>query len=78
MTAPHRGSLLTHLGRNDAVGGWSHHRSLFARMTGSGCHPANGAGGMGPTPGNSVWIYGGTPEQLNLTILRRRFAGMPI
>lgn len=52
-------------------------KMLFAQMNCSGCHAANGAGGMGPALSNSVWIYGGTPEQLYLTILHGRPAGMP-
>lgn len=42
-----------------------------------GCHAANGAGGMGPSLSNSVFIYGAAPENIYLTILQGRPRGMP-
>ncbi|UIJ71014.1 cytochrome c [Aurantimonas sp. HBX-1] len=43
-----------------------------------GCHAPNGAGGMGPSLSNHVWIYGSEPENIYLSILQGRPAGMPV
>ena len=43
----------------------------------SGCHAANGAGGMGPSLSNDSWIYRSTPANIYLTILQGRAKGMP-
>lgn len=42
-----------------------------------GCHAPNGAGGMGPSLSNAKFIYGGEPENIYLSILQGRPAGMP-
>jgi cytochrome c oxidase cbb3-type subunit 3 len=42
-----------------------------------GCHMSNGGGGMGPALSNSVFIYGGEPENIYLTIVQGRPNGMP-
>ncbi|MEZ0168660.1 cytochrome c [Microvirga sp. TS319] len=42
-----------------------------------GCHAPNGAGGMGPSLSNSVFIYGSEPAQIFLTIYQGRPRGMP-
>jgi cytochrome c oxidase cbb3-type subunit III len=43
----------------------------------SGCHAANGAGGMGPSLSNNKWIYRSSPANIFLTIYQGRSAGMP-
>ena len=42
-----------------------------------GCHAPNGAGGMGPSLSNALFQYGGKPQDIYLTILQGRPAGMP-
>ena len=42
-----------------------------------GCHAPNGAGGMGPSLSNSVFIYGHEPENIFLSIVQGRPGGMP-
>jgi cytochrome c oxidase cbb3-type subunit 3 len=42
-----------------------------------GCHMSNGGGGMGPALSNSLFIYGGEPENIYLTIVQGRPNGMP-
>jgi cytochrome c oxidase cbb3-type subunit 3 len=43
----------------------------------SGCHAANGGGGMGPSLSDNAWIYRSSPANIYLTILQGRSAGMP-
>jgi cytochrome c oxidase cbb3-type subunit 3 len=43
----------------------------------SGCHMANGGGGMGPALSNHKWIYRESPANLYLDIVQGRSAGMP-
>lgn len=43
----------------------------------SGCHAANGAGGMGPSLSNDVWLYRSSPANIYLTIIQGRQRGMP-
>lgn len=49
----------------------------FDRFNCSGCHAANGGGGMGPSLSNDRWIYGQSPANIYLTILQGRPNGMP-
>lgn len=42
-----------------------------------GCHAPNGAGGMGPSLSDHAFIYGREPENIYLSILQGRPAGMP-
>jgi cytochrome c oxidase cbb3-type subunit 3 len=48
----------------------------FQAFNCAGCHAANGGGGMGRSLSNSVFIYGGRPENIYLTIVQGR-VGMP-
>lgn len=43
----------------------------------SGCHAANGAGGMGPSLSNNSWLYRSSPANIYLTIVQGRSKGMP-
>jgi cytochrome c oxidase cbb3-type subunit 3 len=43
----------------------------------SGCHAANGGGGMGPSLSDNQWIYRSSPANIYLTIVQGRSAGMP-
>jgi len=43
----------------------------------SGCHMANGGGGMGPALSNDIWISRSSPANIYLTIVQGRAAGMP-
>jgi cytochrome c oxidase cbb3-type subunit 3 len=43
----------------------------------SGCHMANGGGGMGPALSNHKWLYRDSPANLYLDIVQGRGAGMP-
>jgi cytochrome c oxidase cbb3-type subunit 3 len=43
----------------------------------SGCHAANGAGGMGPSLSNDAWVYRSSPANIYLTIVQGRAKGMP-
>lgn len=43
----------------------------------SGCHMANGGGGMGPSLSDDIWIYRSSPANIYLTIVQGRSAGMP-
>ena len=43
----------------------------------SGCHAANGAGGMGPALSNNRWIYRSSPANIYLDIVQGRAHGMP-
>jgi cytochrome c oxidase cbb3-type subunit III len=49
----------------------------FAAFNCSGCHAPLGGGGMGPPLSDDVWIYGGEPAQVYLSILHVRPEGMP-
>jgi cytochrome c oxidase cbb3-type subunit 3 len=49
----------------------------FAAFNCSGCHAANGAGGMGPSLSNDSWIYRSSPANIYLTIVQGRAKGMP-
>ncbi len=49
----------------------------FSAFNCSGCHAANGGGGMGPSLSNSKWIYRSSPANIYLTIAQGRAAGMP-
>jgi len=43
----------------------------------SGCHAANGAGGMGPSLSNDSCVYRSSPANIYLTIVQGRSKGMP-
>lgn len=43
----------------------------------AGCHAPNGGGGMGPALSNRLFIYGGAPDNIYLTIYQGRPNGMP-
>src|SRR5579872_5822253 len=43
----------------------------------SGCHAANGAGGMGPSLSDDIWLYRSSPANIYLTIIQGREKGMP-
>jgi cytochrome c oxidase cbb3-type subunit 3 len=43
----------------------------------SGCHMANGGGGMGPALSDDIWIYRSSPANIYLDIVQGRSAGMP-
>jgi cytochrome c oxidase cbb3-type subunit 3 len=43
----------------------------------SGCHAANGGGGMGPSLSDAVRIYRASPANIFLSIVQGRAAGMP-
>ncbi len=49
----------------------------YNRFNCVGCHAPNGAGGMGPSLSNSVFKFGGEPENIYLSILQGRPNGMP-
>jgi len=49
----------------------------FDNFNCSGCHMANGGGGMGPALSDHVWIYRDSPANLYLDIAQGRSAGMP-
>lgn len=49
----------------------------FVQFNCVGCHAPNGAGGMGPSLSNRKFIYGNRPENIFLTIMQGRAAGMP-
>ncbi|EAU39924.1 FixP1 Di-heme cytochrome c [Fulvimarina pelagi HTCC2506] len=51
--------------------------NYFNTMNCIGCHAPNGAGGMGPALSNNVFVYGGQPAELFLTIKQGRPNGMP-
>ena len=42
-----------------------------------GCHANNGAGGIGPSLSDNVWIYGNKPAQIYMTLVQGRPNGMP-
>lgn len=43
----------------------------------SGCHMANGGGGMGPALSDPIWIYRSSAANIYLDIVQGREAGMP-
>jgi cytochrome c oxidase cbb3-type subunit III len=49
----------------------------FANFNCSGCHMANGGGGMGPALSNDTWIYRSSAANIYLDIAQGRSAGMP-
>jgi len=49
----------------------------FDNFNCSGCHMANGGGGMGPALSNRAWIYRNSPANIYLSIAQGRSAGMP-
>lgn len=49
----------------------------FANFNCSGCHMANGGGGMGPALSNDTWVYRSSPANIYLSIAQGRSAGMP-
>lgn len=51
--------------------------TYYNRFNCVGCHAPNGSGGMGPSLSNATFIYGGEPENIYLSILQGRPAGMP-
>lgn len=59
--------------RNAVVQG----EALFNAMNCSGCHAAEGGGGMGPPLSDQHWIYGGAPADIYLTLQQGRPNGMP-
>ncbi|HJP97272.1 MAG TPA: c-type cytochrome [Rhodanobacteraceae bacterium] len=56
---------------------WMQGKKLFNALNCAGCHSAGGGGGMGPALSDNVWIYGGSPGQIYLSILHGRPNGMP-
>lgn len=52
-------------------------KRAFEAFNCSGCHMANGGGGMGPALSNNKWIYRSSPANIYLTIVQGRSAGMP-
>jgi cytochrome c oxidase cbb3-type subunit 3 len=52
-------------------------RALFHSMNCVGCHAPEGGGGIGPPLSDHVWIYGGEPGQIFMTIMQGRPNGMP-
>ena len=49
---------------------------LYEWFNCSGCH-AHGGGAIGPALMDSVWVYGGEPDQIYATIVQGRPNGMP-
>lgn len=56
---------------------WMEGQKLFKSLNCAGCHAAGGGGGMGPPLSDKVWIYGGDPGDIYLTIEHGRPNGMP-
>lgn len=56
---------------------WMQGKKLFNALNCAGCHAAGGGGGIGPALSDNVWIYGGSPGQIYLTIMHGRPNGMP-
>lgn len=52
-------------------------KKLFNSLNCAGCHAPGGGGGMGPSLSDKVWIYGGSPGDIYLSILHGRPNGMP-
>jgi cytochrome c oxidase cbb3-type subunit III len=61
-------------GDSDAV---NRGMKYFANFNCSGCHAANGAGGMGPALSNHSFKFGSDPANIYLTIAHGRPTGMP-
>jgi len=61
-------------GNSDAV---AEGEKLFHHMNCIGCHAPQGGGGIGPPLSDKVWIYGGHPAQIYLSIMQGRPNGMP-
>ncbi len=61
-------------GDSDAV---NRGMKYFANFNCSGCHAANGAGGMGPALSNHSFKFGSDPANIYLTIVQGRPTGMP-
>ncbi|CCJ08485.1 c-type cytochrome [Methylocystis sp. SC2] len=51
--------------------------SYFTTFNCVGCHAPNGGGGMGPALSNRIFIYGGEPVNIYLSIYHGRPNGMP-
>ena len=51
--------------------------TYFVNLNCSGCHAANGGGGMGPALSNGTFVYGSQPENIYLSIYQGRPNGMP-
>ncbi len=49
----------------------------FNQFNCAGCHAPNGVGGMGRSLSNNRWVYGSEPQNVYLTIVQGRPAGMP-
>src|SRR5690606_12231604 len=49
----------------------------FEAFNCAGCHAPLGGGGMGPPLSDNVWIHGGAPAQIYLSIMHGRPEGMP-
>jgi cytochrome c oxidase cbb3-type subunit 3 len=76
---PGRDTALTRLrnpyeGDDDAI---AEGEMFFNNFNCSGCHAALGGGGMGPPLSDTLWIYGGEPGNVYLSILQGRPNGMP-
>jgi len=56
---------------------WMEGRKLFESLNCAGCHAPGGGGAMGPPLSDKVWIYGGSPGEIYLSILHGRPNGMP-
>lgn len=52
-------------------------KRYFDALNCVGCHAPHGGGGMGPSLSNGVFIYGGEPANIFLTIVQGRPQGMP-
>ncbi|HEU5210107.1 MAG TPA: c-type cytochrome [Longimicrobiales bacterium] len=50
---------------------------FFNHFNCSGCHAPLGGGGMGPPLSDTLWIYGGAPANVYLSIVQGRPNGMP-
>ena len=61
-------------GDSDAV---NRGMKYFANFNCSGCHAANGGGGMGPALSNHAFKFGSDPANIYLTIAHGRPTGMP-
>jgi mono/diheme cytochrome c family protein len=61
-------------GNAEAVAAGERH---FAAFNCDGCHAPLGGGGMAPSLSDGVWIYGGEPAQIFLSIMHGRPDGMP-
>lgn len=52
-------------------------RTFFNAFNCSGCHAPLGGGGMGPPLSDTLWVYGGEPGNVYLSIVQGRPNGMP-